>query len=324
MIKAPSLSSLMSTPKGRRLQRTINNAKITVMCGLMTILVLRGTIGAGQFGTPAQDFEEIRAHLRSATQEYRAARALAQIEEDDGLTSERLPLENDVDEETRRDSSKPYSLGPKITDWDSEREQWKAENPGSSITTPNGRPRVLLVTGSQPSSCENPDGDHFLLKSVKNKIDYARLHNVEIFYNMAHLDQEMSGFWAKLPLLRKLMLTNPQVEWIWWMDSDALFTDMLFEVPIEKYEDYNLVMHGFDEKIYKQRLWTGLNTGSFFIRNCQWSLDLLDAWAPMGPKGIIRDQAGNVSFISRCIHFFGCLFLQMKASLESGSTFSLR
>ena len=304
MIKTPSLSSLMSTPKGRRLQRTINNAKITVMCGLMTILVLRGTIGAGQFGTPAQDFEEIRAHLRSATQEYRAARALAQIEEDDGSTSETLPLENDVDEETRRDSSKPYSLGPKITDWDSEREQWKAENYGSSNTTLNGRPRVLLVTGSQPSSCENPDGDHFLLKSIKNKIDYARLHNVEIFYNMAHLDQEMSGFWAKLPLLRKLMLTNPQVEWIWWMDSDALFTDMLFEVPIEKYEDYNLVMHGFDEKIYKQRLWTGLNTGSFFIRNCQWSLDLLDAWAPMGPKGIIRDQAGNILFISYIAYTF--------------------
>lgn len=22
----------------------------------------------------------------------------------------------------------------------------------------------------------------------------------------------------------------PQVEWIWWMDSDALFTDMVFEL----------------------------------------------------------------------------------------------
>lgn len=111
---------------------------------------------------------------------------------------------------------------------------------------------------------------------------------------MAHLDQEMTGFWAKLPLLRKLMLTNPEMEWVWWMDSDALFTDMSFKVPLEKYNNYNLVLHGFDDKVYQQKLWTGLNTGSFFIRNCQWSLDLLDAWAPMGPKGVIRNRAGEM------------------------------
>ncbi|KAJ4817152.1 Xyloglucan 6-xylosyltransferase [Rhynchospora pubera] len=31
----------------------------------------------------------------------------------------------------------------------------------------------------------------------------------------------------------------------------------------------------------------------FLLRNCQWSLDLLDAWAPMGPKGPVRDEAGK-------------------------------
>lgn len=264
--------------------------KITVLCGLMTILVLRGTIGAGNFGTPAQDFEEIRAHIRSATREYHAARVLSQVTEDavaDGANSGNA----DDTEETRSGPEKPYSLGPKISDWDSQRQQWLSEN---SRTRSNGKPRVLLVTGSQPSSCENPEGDNFLLKSIKNKLDYARLHDIEIFYNMAHLDQEMAGFWAKLPLLRKLMLTNPEVEWIWWMDSDALFTDMSFEVPLEKYENHNLVLHGFDDKVYRQKLWTGLNTGSFFIRNCQWSLDLLDAWAPMGPKGVVRNKAGEL------------------------------
>ncbi|PRQ58091.1 putative xyloglucan 6-xylosyltransferase [Rosa chinensis] len=40
--------------------------------------------------------------------------------------------------------------------------------------------------------------------------------------------------------------------------------------------------------------WIALNTGSFLFRNCQWSLDLLDAWAPMGPKGPIREEAGKV------------------------------
>lgn len=260
--------------------------KITVLCGLMTILVLRGTIGAGNFGTPAQDFEEIRAHLRSATREFHAVRVLNQVDE---KTSPDM-VNNDVTEELREDPLVTYSLGPKINDWDGQREKWMSEN--SLSLNLKGRPRVLLVTGSQPSSCDNAEGDNFLLKSIKNKLDYARLHNMEIFYNMAHLDQEMTGFWAKLPLIRRLMLTNPETEWIWWMDSDALFTDMSFEVPLEHYENFNLVLHGFDDKVYQQKLWTGLNTGSFLIRNCQWSLDLLDAWAPMGPRGIVRNQAG--------------------------------
>uniref|UniRef100_M8BLX1 Uncharacterized protein n=1 Tax=Aegilops tauschii TaxID=37682 RepID=M8BLX1_AEGTA len=36
------------------------------------------------------------------------------------------------------------------------------------------------------------------------------------------------------------------------------------------------------------------NAGSFVIRNCQWSLDLLDAWARMGPRGPVRDRYGKV------------------------------
>ncbi|KAE8731060.1 Xyloglucan 6-xylosyltransferase 2 [Hibiscus syriacus] len=88
--------------------------------------------------------------------------------------------------------------------------------------------RMLLVTGSPPKPCDNPIGDHYLFKAIKNRIDYCRLHGIEIIYNMAHLDTKLASYWAELPLI---------------------------------------------------------------IRNCQWSLDLLDAWQPMGPKGPIRDEA---------------------------------
>jgi hypothetical protein len=50
------------------------------------------------------------------------------------------------------------------------------------------------VIGSSPKPCENPVGDHDLLKSIKNKIDYCRLYRIEIFYNMALQDAEMAGF----------------------------------------------------------------------------------------------------------------------------------
>ncbi|KAK1264396.1 putative glycosyltransferase 2 [Acorus gramineus] len=56
------------------------------------------------------------------------------------------------------------------------------------------KPRVLLVTGSSLKPCENPIGDQYLLKSIKNKIDYCCLHSIKIFYNLALLDTEMAGF----------------------------------------------------------------------------------------------------------------------------------
>ena len=47
---------------------------------------------------------------------------------------------------------------------------------------------------------------------------------------MALLDAKMVvGFWAKLPLIRKLLLSHPEVEFLWWMDSDAMFTGMALE-----------------------------------------------------------------------------------------------
>ncbi|KAJ4817155.1 Galactosyl transferase GMA12/MNN10 family protein [Rhynchospora pubera] len=44
----------------------------------------------------------------------------------------------------------------------------------------------------------------------------------------------MAGFWSKLPLLRTLLLSHPEVEFFWWMDSDAFFTDMAFEPPWDR------------------------------------------------------------------------------------------
>ena len=273
----------------RQIQKALRNTKVTLLCLFVTVVVLRGTIGAGNFGTPEQDFAEIRQHL-SVGRRGEPHRVLAEATE---RKSKEQQVEEEEEAEVESDPNVPYSLGPKISDWDEQRRQWLQRNPAFP-NFPNGRPRILLVTGSPPKACENPVGDHYLLKSIKNKIDYCRLHGIEIFYNMAHLDSEMAGFWAKLPLIRKLMLSHPEVELIWWMDSDAMFTDMAFELPIERYRDYNFVMHGWEELVYNRKNWIGLNTGSFLLRNCQWSLDILDAWAPMGPKGKTRIEAGKL------------------------------
>ncbi|BAT80263.1 hypothetical protein LR48_Vigan468s008400 [Vigna angularis] len=296
------LERCLGTRRVRQIHRACRHSSVTFLCLFLTVVVLRGTIGAGKFGTPEQDFNEIRHHISAA----RARRVLEETKPDTGSNADSNPnnyatfdlskilVDEPPTEDEKRDPNAPYTLGPKISDWDEQRRAWLRANPEyPNFIRPN-KPRVLLVTGSSPKPCENPVGDHYLVKSIKNKIDYCRVHGIEIFYNMALLDAEMAGFWAKLPLIRKLLLSHPEVEFLWWMDSDAMFTDMAFEVPWERYKDSNFVMHGWNEMVYDEKNWIGLNTGSFLLRNCQWSLDILDAWAPMGPKGKIRDEAGKV------------------------------
>ena len=270
-----------AVPRGRQIKKTFNNLKLTLLCGFITILVLRGTIGIGNL-TGRSDGDLDAQKIAEETK-----RILDEIRSDDEPFDPNDPPEPEINPNVT------YTLGPRIANWDLERKEWLAKNPEFPNHV-NGKARVLLVTGSPPKPCDNPIGDHYLLKAIKNKIDYCRLHGIEIVYNLAHLDKELAGYWAKLPLIRRLMLSHPEVEWIWWMDSDALFTDMVFELPLKKYVNHNLVIHGYPDLLFDQKSWIALNTGSFLFRNCQWSLDLLDAWAPMGPKGAVRNEAGKI------------------------------
>ncbi|KAI5569036.1 hypothetical protein BDE02_12G051900 [Populus trichocarpa] len=263
--------------RGRQINKTFNNVKITILCGFVTILVLRGTIGIGNLGS--SDADAVNKNLIEETN-----RVLKEIRSDSDPDD---PADLEIN------PNATYTLGPKISNWDQERKVWLSQNPEFPNFV-NGKPRILLLTGSPPNPCDNSIGDHYLLKGIKNKIDYCRIHGIEIVYNMAHLDKELAGYWAKLPMIRRLMLSHPEIEWIWWLDSDAMFTDMVFQIPLSKYDKHNLVIHGYPDLLFDQKSWIALNTGSFLFRNCQWSLDLLDAWAPMGPKGPIREEAGKI------------------------------
>ncbi|AQK44845.1 Xyloglucan 6-xylosyltransferase 2 [Zea mays] len=210
------------------------------------------------------------SHPHRALAEHHDARSRASTTTTSSLSSS-ARRDDDPDPPPRSLRDPPYTLGPKIFDWDEQRAAWHRRHPETPPFLNDIKPRVLLVTGSSPKPCENPVGDHYLLKSIKNKMDYCCVHGIEVFYNMALLDAEMAGFWAKLPLMRALLLAHP-----------------------ERYGPYNLIMHGWDEMVYDDKNWIGLNTGSFLLRNCQWSLDMLDTWAPMGPKGPVRIEAGKV------------------------------
>ncbi|KAJ1275782.1 hypothetical protein BS78_05G162600 [Paspalum vaginatum] len=169
--------------------------------------------------------------------------------------------------------------GRRLTGWDAKRARWLRSRGQDG----GGPERVVMVSGSQPEPCAGPGGDHLLLRFLKNKLDYCRLHGIELLYNNALLEPSMVAYWAKIPNVRAAMLAHPEAEWVWWVDADAVFTDMDFSLPLSRYGDYNLVLYGWPKEVYERRSWLGLNAGVFLIRNCQWSLDFMDEWARMGP-----------------------------------------
>ncbi|CAN1191339.1 Putative glycosyltransferase 7 [Linum perenne] len=186
-----------------------------------------------------------------------------------------------------------YSLDKKVTGWDEKRKEWLKRHPTFAV---GAKRRVVMVTGSQPKPCRNPIGDHLLLRAFKNKVDYCRIHGLDIFYNNVLLHPKMTSFWAKLPVVKAAMMAHPETEWIWWVDSDALITDMEFKLPLDRYDykNHNLVVHGWEKLIYNEKSWTSLNAGVFLIRNCQWSMDFIDVWANMGPMSPDVEKWGEI------------------------------
>ncbi|XP_052197018.1 glycosyltransferase 6-like [Diospyros lotus] len=218
-----------------------------------------------------------------------AARSAKSVSASDGVTSQNCSIRvDDVDLEFDPpnstfydDPSLSYSLNKPIQNWDEKRREWLQNHPSFAA---GARDRVLLLTGSQPSPCKNSNGDHLMLRSFKNKVDYCRIHGCDVFYSNTFLHPKMRSYWAKLPLVRAAMVAHPEAEWIWWVDSDAVFTDMEFKLPLRRYNDHNLVVHGWAHLIYRKRSWVGVNAGVFMIRNCQWAMDFIQVWANMGPQ----------------------------------------
>ncbi|XP_019173340.1 PREDICTED: glycosyltransferase 6-like [Ipomoea nil] len=183
-----------------------------------------------------------------------------------------------------------YTIEKPVKNWDEKRKAWLEQHPSF---IPGAANRVLVVTGSQATQCKNQIGDHLLLRLFKNKVDYCRLHGYDIFYNTVLLQPKMFSYWAKVPTVRAAMLAHPEAEWIWWVDSDAAFTDMDFKLPLHRYKNHNLVVHGWLNMIFEKKSWTSVNAGVFLIRNCQWAMDFMDVWASMGPQSPQYDHWGN-------------------------------
>ncbi len=104
-------------------------------------------------------------------------------------------------------------------------------------------------------------------KGIENKRQYCKKHGYDFVYMNKILDPKRKVKWSKIGLIQNVMRTN-KYKWIFWTDADALIMNMGLKLEGFIDEDYDVIISRDRSRV--------MNTGNFFIRNCQWSLDFLD------------------------------------------------
>ena len=90
-----------------------------------------------------------------------------------------------------------------------------------------------------------------------NKVNYAVKHGYSAFAKTDNFSPDQVHF-DKFVHILDVMNKNPNVDWVWWLDNDAMITN--FDIKIEDMadNDYHVIM---PTDI------AALNTGSFLVRN---------------------------------------------------------
>lgn len=123
--------------------------------------------------------------------------------------------------------------------------------------------------------------------TVSGKKEYCQRHNY-VFYNFNTMEEKWSPEWSKIIYCLKLLKNH---DWIFWSDADSMITN--FNVKLEPIIDEN-----YDIIVSKDI--GGMNTGSFFIRNSEWSYAFLTELYRLR----LEYEKGNHSFRSNQIGQF--------------------
>ena len=111
---------------------------------------------------------------------------------------------------------------------------------------------------------------------TQNKLEYAQRHGYKSFCktdNFVLPKHQVGG--EKLRLFKEYLAANPEVEWIWWCETDTLITNFNTKIEDMVDNDYHFVI-GTDGN--------GLNAGSFFLRNSLLGNAYLDWLISVWPK----------------------------------------
>ncbi|ANB10933.1 Mnn10p [Sugiyamaella lignohabitans] len=179
---------------------------------------------------------------------------------------------------------------------------------------PNGKKILLLSAFDGAGSTDNDLTDLFM----SNREEYANYHGyTHLFVNTTKYKKndklKRPAVWFKLPAIKEAFEKFPEVEWIWWVDTDIIIMNeeidlaahvlnpyvlsnrLTYERPVNDLGDH------FSGSLYPARdhvdvdnidiIFTqdhlGINAGSFFIKRSWFAEFVLDMW---GDKFLIESK----------------------------------
>lgn len=94
---------------------------------------------------------------------------------------------------------------------------------------------------------------------------YCQKHGYDYICCEENLDPSRHIYWSKI-ILALQTLENPSYKWVVWLDADTIVMNQDIRLEDLLDENVNLII-GYD--------WNGVNSGVFFIKNCDWSKEFL-------------------------------------------------
>jgi hypothetical protein len=125
--------------------------------------------------------------------------------------------------------------------WDSVPKLW----------TPAEKPKFAIV------SMYNEAHEELAKYTWPNKERYANLHGYTSFVKTDEWTLTPIHF-EKLKLMLDMMTENPDIDWVWWLDNDAIITNPNIELETIADPDYHVIITSDIASI---------NAGSFMVRN---------------------------------------------------------
>mmetsp|Transcript_38516 Transcript_38516/g.62408 ORF Transcript_38516/g.62408 Transcript_38516/m.62408 type:complete len:309 (-) Transcript_38516:133-1059(-) len=153
----------------------------------------------------------------------------------------------------------------------------KSEGSHGPKSHPRNR-KLLIVTAVHPHKCSTPNGDYLNVLSLKNKYDFALLHDgYDVYVGSDNVDSKLTGPWNKIALLQQV-IGHTSYEWYLWIDSDALFVNMTFSIPFSSgsYAGKDIILWGNYTATYDiGHPVRGLNSGVMLLRGSSWTKSFL-------------------------------------------------
>ncbi len=167
--------------------------------------------------------------------------------------------------------------------WNSVPQLWK----------PTDKPKVAIV-----SLFNERHKDLAELTWYNNKVEYASKHGYSAIAKTDNFSPEQVHF-DKFVHILQVLKDNPDLDWVWWLDNDAMITN--FDIKLEDLVDpeYHIIM---PTDI------AALNTGSFIVRNSlqvkEWLEFLLSKKAEYKNDKKWFEQQAVIDFYPKFQHLF--------------------